>query len=353
MERRQESWPLRRLRRAGVALAVLATLATGGVLAAGIAPAGAYVIQGHAWPGHVIRYHNAFPADAAAVAAAVHDWNTSGADVRFVSAPTSQADVTIAEMPSNFLDQTAGADNSDLLGYASVGMVPRSAVVVSPSGNVRDHGAHIWLVRIGSRDASGVKVSLGTMQRVAAHEFGHVLGLGHEHHVCAVMQPALNEGCGVGHPWIGLCTDPLQPDDIRGAVALYGGREPRGGKRLCTLSPPPPAPQSASAAAPAGSYNVTLRWRNPSGITLPAGAFDPYSLAGRPTIAAYEVDGSRHGCPAPQHDLIERWPARAGAAMKTSIGLGPGSWCLRVRIGDAFNRWGPAATLHVTVPAAP
>jgi hypothetical protein len=79
----------------------------------------------------------------------VHDWNTSGADVRFVSAPASQADVTIAAMPSNFLDQAAGANNADLLGYASVGMVPRGAVVVSPSGAGHDRGAHIWLVRIG------------------------------------------------------------------------------------------------------------------------------------------------------------------------------------------------------------
>jgi hypothetical protein len=335
------------------ATAALAVLAVSALLVTDAAHA--YVIQGRAWPGHMITYHNDFPADAAAVAAAVHDWNTSGADIRFVAAPASQAEVTIVEMPSNFLDGAPGAGNTaaDLLGYASVGMLPRAAVALSPAGTAQGHGAHVWLVRIGARAASGVKISLGTMERVAAHELGHVLGLGHEHHVCAVMQPTLNQGCGITDPWIGLCKDPLQPDDIRGAVALYGGRAPRAGKRLCTISPLPPAPHAATASLTGtGRHNVTLRWRNPSGVTLAPGAFDPYSLAGRPTVQVYEIDGSRHGCPAPRHDVIERWAAHAGARMKVSLGLGPGSWCLRVLIGDAFRRWGPAATLRVSVPGA-
>ena len=322
-----------------------------------IAPqaAHAYVIQGHRWPGHVITYHNDVRADAPAVAAAVHDWNTSGADVRFVSVPAAQAEVTIVEMHHSFVDTAPGAGGAEALGFATTGAAPRDAIVQSPEGG-RYRGSHVWLMRIGARDASGIRVSLGTMERVATHELGHVLGLGHERHVCAVMQPALNEGCGIRHPWQGLCRDPLQADDIAGAVALYGGRRARGGKRLCTLSPRPAAPKAPAAALTDDATGaVTVTWRTPRGITLPAGRFDPYELDGRATIEDYEIDGSQQGCPAPGKGVLVREPVRAGARMSVKLGLTPGSWCLRIRILDDFRRFGRAATvnLQVTAPAPP
>lgn len=338
------------------ALAAVA-LAVAAAFAAGAGPARAYVDQGRAWPGRVITYHNDVPADAPAVRAAVHDWNTSGVAVRFVPVPAAQAEVSILAMQStrlSNLEKTPGAGGADALGYASVGYVPHDALVPTPSGG-HAYGAHVWLVRIGSRDSYGITLSPGTMERVAVHEFGHVLGLGHEHRVCAVMQPILNEGCGITHPWRGLCNDPLQPDDVRGAVALYGGHEPSGGKRLCTISPRPTAPHRLSATLHGRRRrNLTLSWRSPGGVTLRVGQeIDPYSLDGRATIQAYDILASRRRCPTRQHNLLERESTRAGASMKVPIYLSPGSWCIRVRIGDAFRRWGRPATLHVTVPQPP
>jgi hypothetical protein len=61
---------------------------------------------------------------------------------------------------------------------------------------------------------------------ILAHELGHVLGLDHETQQCATMNPS------VGADHTTLCPAPpagmwtcrlLQPDDVRGAVALYGG----------------------------------------------------------------------------------------------------------------------------------
>jgi hypothetical protein len=330
-------------------------LTLAGTLALCAGTAGAYVIAGHRWPGHVITYHNDFRADAAAVAAAVHNWNTSGVDVRFVSVPAAKAEVTIVQMRHSFADNAPGAAGADALGFATAGATPRGARVQSPTGG-HYHGAHVWLLRIGARDASGVRVSEGTMERVATHELGHVLGLGHERHVCALMQPVLNEGCGIRHPWQGLCRNPIQPDDIAGAVALYGGRKRHRGKHLCTLSPRPAAPKIAAASLTDDATGaVTVSWRTPGGITLAPGRFDPYELAGRATIEDYEIDGSNQGCPAPGHGVLMRQPVGAGAPMSVSLNLPPGSWCLRVRIGDDFRRFGRPATVmvQVTAPVAP
>lgn len=87
-------------------------------------PASGYVIGGKRWPGHVIRYHNAFAADRQPVVAAVKDWNTSGVDVRFVAVPASQAQVTIVAMPGDFFPTVklpgVGVVSSDAAGFASV-----------------------------------------------------------------------------------------------------------------------------------------------------------------------------------------------------------------------------------------
>lgn len=310
--------------------------------------------QGRAWPGHVITYHSDFPGDVAAVRAAVRDWNTSGVAVRFMPVRAARAEVTILPMPViplSSVEKTRGGGSADALGYATVGAIPRTAAVRGPSGRVV-HGAHLWLARVGARDRYGIRLSLGTIKRVAVHEFGHILGLGHEHKACAVMQPILNEGCGITRPWIGLCNDPLEPDDIRGAVNLYGGREPTFHKRLCTISPRPGRPRQASVRLTDNNAMTVFRWRNPSGVTLRIGHLvDPYALDGRATIEDDEIQGSQQGCPTGAGDVLERQPTHAGARVEITLPLPPGSWCLRVRVIDAFGRLGPALTLRAVVPA--
>jgi hypothetical protein len=65
----------------------------------------------------------------------------------------------------------------------------------------------------------------GVATLTAVHEFGHILGLGHENDVCARMNPTFGSG---GTP--GRCSrrslsywldHPLTKDDVRGARALY------------------------------------------------------------------------------------------------------------------------------------
>ena len=62
---------------------------------------------------------------------------------------------------------------------------------------------------------------------LAAHELGHVLGLGHEARGCVVMAPVVAAGlasrCGLGACKV-LWRCLVQRDDGGGAIALYGRR---------------------------------------------------------------------------------------------------------------------------------
>ena len=151
-----------------------------------------WVIEGERWPGPTVAVWNG-TAYAVAVRDAMRAWGSAGADIRRVAAPArAEADVVIVY----------GSKHEE--GLAAVGYGQGRSTVALPRG-------------LGRVAASAL----------AAHEHGHVLGLGHEARRCAVMAPVVVAGpasrCGIGackETWRCL----LRPDDVAGLVALYGRR---------------------------------------------------------------------------------------------------------------------------------
>src|SRR5215471_14673727 len=72
-----------------------------------VAAAPAYHFHGYRWPGGVVRYFNGASDQRWAVAQAVSAWNESGARIRFVPVPRSQAQLVITD-PSNRVYCTEG-----------------------------------------------------------------------------------------------------------------------------------------------------------------------------------------------------------------------------------------------------
>ena len=172
-----------------LAFVVVASLA----LLALLAPAaGAYELSGRPWPSGDIRYHIEDDALKRPVKRAAKVWNARQLGVRFVSSSAENAKVFIR----------IGQKNCG--GAARVGYPGR-----------RGHS----LVEINI-DCGG-----GIATLTSVHEFGHVLGLGHEDDVCARMNPTFGAGGTPGrcerHSLSYWLDHPLTKDDVRGARELY------------------------------------------------------------------------------------------------------------------------------------
>lgn len=150
-----------------------------------VAPAEGYVLIGRYWSDPTITYRADTERDRVAALYAARAWNRSGAGIRF-RRTNGRADVSV---------RTSGA----------------------ACGGVAVLGGRRAEVRLGRCRADLTKL-------VAAHEFGHVLGFGHERRRCALMNTSFDQ---TGTPL--LCNrrpvsfwlaDPLRADDERGARAL-------------------------------------------------------------------------------------------------------------------------------------
>jgi hypothetical protein len=288
--------------------ALLAPVAAAIVLTAGTATA--YVAEGVPWPGGVIRYYNAAPDQAWAVKRAVDAWNSSGARIRLVAVPASQADVRI----EHFQRVSCTINAESTVGYTRT--------------------ARIWIFR---RDESSPYCNSYVAAESLAHEFGHVLGLGHELRGCALMNPIGTlqgpELCPKGQRWQWRCKL-LTTDDVAGAIAFYGGAAaPQTGRRDCNLYAGIAKPTGLRIEATNVSHRFRVSFRRPSSVAVPA------FLSAEVARPESFVAGSSSTCPSDPHVFQQRvWETPAGGTERTYLFLPTGVSCISVWAVDSFGR---------------
>jgi hypothetical protein len=302
------------------------------VLVAGLfvasAPAQANVPSGPAWPRGVITFHVAVPSLRWGTVRALAEWNRSGARVRFVETTARKAAVSVVAMPRRRCVGTNGV-----------------ARVVVRSGVFR---GRVSLQPTCSREY---------LVSVAAHEFGHILGLGHEFRRCAVMSPSVRVHCGDALlPWEWVC-HPLAADDVRGAIRLYGGHLRRSAvPNVCLSAPTPDAATAVRVEVnPSDSLAATrVTWRNPASASLRRVVVNRRRGQTCPTYPTLTRTSFRPGVPVLAGELVANVDA-SGARGREQSALElsppePGRWCYAVWTLGPANRWRRAAQAGIVHP---
>jgi hypothetical protein len=189
---------------------------------------------------------------------------------------------------------------------------------------------------------------------VMAHELGHVLGLLHEDRVCAVMNASGNlhggDECSPRLLWEWRCRL-LEPDDIAGAVAAYGGhpRPPKQPER-CPLYRAIASPTGFAASYDSASGSETVTFRRPAGPVIPAFAV-PSPWSPRTSFSLARL-GSTCGVPEdPATAPHYRWDVKPGALETLHPPAVSGVSCLAVWAFDELGRSSAKpATVKLTVP---
>lgn len=277
------------------------------------------------WRGRRIPYYNAARANAAAVRRAVRAWNRSGVRARFVAVRRSRARVII-----RYFNQPGcvPAGRTGISWDARSGRARRADVAISRP-NPRLTACSHWAITL-----------------VTAHELGHVLGLDHETRRCALMNPAAvnlqGQLCSATPlpEWRWRCRI-LEPDDVRGAVRIYGGRAKRRPKPICDLLASPAAPTDLRVSDD-GAGVLTARFRRP------APRKRPLHLALLPPDRRV-VAIARDACPRTPSGLgAGFWRVPVGATDQVSLAPGAsGRYCIAAWSLDGTGRYSRPATATV------
>lgn len=285
----------------------------------------AYKRLGYRFPSRTITYYDAtgsrYKKEVAAAAAA---WNRSGVKVRWVRASRSRARVPI-----------------------------RVTDKIPSAGLAWYFGDGRGLIQLKSDLRKGQLTEIagrGVATQVIVHEMGHVMGLDHVTNTCAIMQPSLGLGCRQAPEiWRFRCRL-LEKDDLRGGVALFGGKVGRLGPEFCDRVPQPAAATELSVAPGApddeGFSGVSVGWRTPKGTEL----------------ESVRILRRRDVCPAGPEDRdadeVETAPANPGQTQTATDYRGfpaTGRYCYAVVVYGKFGRPGKLATVvydHTGPPAA-